>query len=112
MAFYCSNCTIFSLGLKTYLISGQKVKEPHCSCAQALLSGLESGDGTKVQAAPSVENTGDMTKTLRHSENLKVSPFKKKVKKKFFFNSIHLAKLLARFLGELMLACLFIFVYN
>ncbi|KYO32377.1 adenylate cyclase type 9 isoform A [Alligator mississippiensis] len=61
-------------GLKTYLISGQKVKEPHCSCAQALLSGLESGDGTKVQAAPSVENTGDMTKTLRHSENLKTCP--------------------------------------
>ncbi|XP_019395552.1 PREDICTED: adenylate cyclase type 9 [Crocodylus porosus] len=61
-------------GLKTYLISGQKVKEPHCSCAQALLSGLESGDGTKVQAAPSVESIGDITKTLRHSQKTKTCP--------------------------------------
>ncbi|XP_005244143.1 adenylate cyclase type 9 isoform X1 [Falco peregrinus] len=61
-------------GLKTYLISGQKVKEPHCSCSQALLSGLESGDGARIQGASSVENAGDLTKTLKHAEKPKPCP--------------------------------------
>uniref|UniRef100_A0A8C3RJ49 Adenylate cyclase type 9 n=1 Tax=Chelydra serpentina TaxID=8475 RepID=A0A8C3RJ49_CHESE len=38
-------------GLKTYLISGQKVKESHCSCSQALVPSLEAGDGTKIQGS-------------------------------------------------------------
>ncbi|NXA50683.1 ADCY9 cyclase, partial [Nothocercus julius] len=61
-------------GLKTYLISGQKVKDPHCSCSQALLPGLESGDATKIQGASSAENTGDLTKTLKHAEKPKPCP--------------------------------------
>ncbi|XP_009275759.1 PREDICTED: adenylate cyclase type 9 isoform X2 [Aptenodytes forsteri] len=58
-------------GLKTYLISGQKVKEPHCSCSQALLPGLESGDGARIQGASSAENASDLTKTLKHVEKPK-----------------------------------------
>ncbi|XP_054699610.1 adenylate cyclase type 9 isoform X2 [Grus americana] len=58
-------------GLKTYLISGQKVKEPHCSCSQALLPGLESGDGARIQGASSAENASDLTKTLKHAEKPK-----------------------------------------
>ncbi|XP_074866454.1 adenylate cyclase type 9 isoform X2 [Carettochelys insculpta] len=61
-------------GLKTYLISGQKVKESHCSCSQALAPGLEAGDGTKIQGASSAENIGDLTKTLKHSEKPKMCP--------------------------------------
>ncbi|NXL64285.1 ADCY9 cyclase, partial [Chordeiles acutipennis] len=61
-------------GLKTYLISGQKVKEPHCSCSQALLPGLESGDGARIQGASSAENTSDLTKTLKHAEKPKPCP--------------------------------------
>ncbi|NXD15008.1 ADCY9 cyclase, partial [Nothocercus nigrocapillus] len=61
-------------GLKTYLISGQKVKDPHCSCSQALLPGLESGDATKIQGASSAENTADLTKTLKHAEKPKPCP--------------------------------------
>ncbi|XP_025921064.1 adenylate cyclase type 9 isoform X4 [Apteryx rowi] len=61
-------------GLKTYLISGQKAKDPHCSCSQALLPGLESGDATKIQGAPSAENAGDLTKTLKHAEKPKPCP--------------------------------------
>ncbi|NXG37586.1 ADCY9 cyclase, partial [Dromaius novaehollandiae] len=61
-------------GLKTYLISGQKVKDPHCSCSQALLPGLESGDATKIQGASSAENPGDLTKTLKHAEKPKPCP--------------------------------------
>ncbi|KAM6299308.1 adenylate cyclase type 9 [Aegotheles albertisi] len=61
-------------GLKTYLISGQKVKEPHCSCSQALLPGLESVDGARVQGASSAENTSDLTKTLKHAEKPKPCP--------------------------------------
>lgn len=63
----------FSVGLKTYLISGQKVKEPHCSCSQTLLPGLEPGDGARIQGASSAENTTDLTKTLKHAEKPKVS---------------------------------------
>uniref|UniRef100_A0A8C3BJ30 Adenylate cyclase type 9 n=1 Tax=Cairina moschata TaxID=8855 RepID=A0A8C3BJ30_CAIMO len=58
-------------GLKTYLISGQKVKEPQCSCSQALLPGLESGDGARIQATSSSENASDLTKTLKHVEKPK-----------------------------------------
>ncbi|XP_061847795.1 adenylate cyclase type 9 isoform X2 [Colius striatus] len=58
-------------GLKTYLISGQKVKEPHCSCAQTLLPGLEAGDGARTQGTSSAENTGDLTKSLKHTEKPK-----------------------------------------
>ncbi|NXN65020.1 ADCY9 cyclase, partial [Himantopus himantopus] len=61
-------------GLKTYLISGQKVKEPHCSCSQALLPGLESGDGARTQGASSAENAGDLTKTLKQAEKPKPCP--------------------------------------
>ncbi|CAM5143740.1 unnamed protein product [Eretmochelys imbricata] len=61
-------------GLKTYLISGQKVKESHCSCSQALVPGLEAGDGTKIQGASSAENIGDVAKTLKHSEKPKTCP--------------------------------------
>lgn len=60
--------------MKTYLISGQKVKEPHCSCSQALLPSLEAGDGARMQAAPSAENAADSTKALKHMEKPKVSP--------------------------------------
>ncbi|KAM6320437.1 adenylate cyclase type 9 isoform 1-T1 [Podargus strigoides] len=61
-------------GLKTYLISGQKVKEPHCSCSQALLPGLEPGDGARIQGASSAENAGDTTKTLKRAEKTKPCP--------------------------------------
>ncbi|CAM4524588.1 adenylate cyclase type 9 isoform X1 [Lepidochelys kempii] len=61
-------------GLKTYLISGQKVKESHCSCSQTLVPGLEAGDGTKIQGASSAENIGDLAKTLKHSEKPKTCP--------------------------------------
>ncbi|XP_075575315.1 adenylate cyclase type 9 [Pelecanus crispus] len=61
-------------GLKTYLISGQKVKEPHCSCSQALLPGLEARDGARIQGASSAENASDLTKTLKHAEKPKPCP--------------------------------------
>uniref|UniRef100_A0A8B9GMG7 Adenylate cyclase type 9 n=1 Tax=Amazona collaria TaxID=241587 RepID=A0A8B9GMG7_9PSIT len=61
-------------GLKTYLISGQKVKELHCSCSQTLLPGLESGDGARIQGASSAENASDLTKTLKHAEKPKPCP--------------------------------------
>lgn len=75
LSFCSSDCSFFFIpvGLKTYLISGQKVKEPHCSCSQALLPGLESGDGSRIQGASSAENTSDLTKTLKHVEKPKVS---------------------------------------
>lgn len=49
------------------------MKEPHCSCSQALLPGLESGDGARIQGASSAENASDLTKTLKHVEKPKVS---------------------------------------
>ncbi|XP_054036452.1 adenylate cyclase type 9 isoform X1 [Dryobates pubescens] len=61
-------------GLKTYLISGQKVKEPHCSCSQALLPGLESGDGAKTQGASSAEKASESTKALKHPDKPKPCP--------------------------------------
>ncbi|NXW82374.1 ADCY9 cyclase, partial [Alopecoenas beccarii] len=61
-------------GLKTYLISGQKVKEPPCSCSQTLLPGLEPGDGARMQGASSAENTSDLAKPLKHAEKPKPCP--------------------------------------
>ncbi|KAM6249781.1 adenylate cyclase type 9 isoform 1-T1 [Porphyrio hochstetteri] len=61
-------------GLKTYLISGQKVKEPHCSCSQTLLPGLESGEGARIQGASSAESASDLAKTLKHAEKPKPCP--------------------------------------
>uniref|UniRef100_A0A674IVM5 Adenylate cyclase type 9 n=1 Tax=Terrapene triunguis TaxID=2587831 RepID=A0A674IVM5_9SAUR len=61
-------------GLKTYLISGQKVKESHCSCSQALVTDLEAGDGANIQGASSAENIGDLAKTHKHSEKPKTCP--------------------------------------
>ncbi|XP_054247162.1 adenylate cyclase type 9 [Indicator indicator] len=61
-------------GLKTYLISGQKVKEPHCSCSQALLPGLESGGGARTQGALSAEKASESTKALKHTDKPKPCP--------------------------------------
>ncbi|KAJ6651756.1 hypothetical protein lerEdw1_020646, partial [Lerista edwardsae] len=61
-------------GLKTYLISGLKVKEPHCSCSQTLLPGLEAGDRSKLQGASSAENVGDFAKGIRQAEKSKTCP--------------------------------------
>ncbi|XP_027606669.1 adenylate cyclase type 9 isoform X2 [Pipra filicauda] len=60
-------------GLKTYLISGQKVREPHCSCSQALLPGLESTEGARTQGASSAENSRDSTEPLKQVEKPKAS---------------------------------------
>lgn len=64
---------LFPVGLKTYLISGQKVKEPHCSCSQALLPGLESADGARTPGTSSAENSSDLTKATKQMEKPKVS---------------------------------------
>ncbi|NXD45870.1 ADCY9 cyclase, partial [Copsychus sechellarum] len=61
-------------GLKTYLISGQKVKEPQCSCSQALLPGLESADGARTPGTSSAENSSDLTKTSKQVEKPKPCP--------------------------------------
>nr|XP_008121444.1 PREDICTED: adenylate cyclase type 9 [Anolis carolinensis] len=61
-------------GLKTYLISGLKAKEPHCNCSQALLPGLEAGDRSKMPGASSVENVGDLAKGFRPPEKSKTCP--------------------------------------
>ncbi|XP_066186204.1 adenylate cyclase type 9 isoform X4 [Sylvia atricapilla] len=61
-------------GLKTYLISGQKVKEPHCSCSQSLLPGLESADGARTPGTSSAENSSDPTKTTKQVEKPKPCP--------------------------------------
>ncbi|XP_064528683.1 adenylate cyclase type 9 isoform X1 [Pseudopipra pipra] len=61
-------------GLKTYLISGQKVREPHCSCSQALLPGLESTEGARTQGASSAENPRDSTEPLKQVEKPKPCP--------------------------------------
>ncbi|XP_032929742.1 adenylate cyclase type 9 isoform X2 [Catharus ustulatus] len=58
-------------GLKTYLISGQKVKEPHCSCSQALLPGLESADGARTPGTSAAENSSDLTKATKQVEKPK-----------------------------------------
>ncbi|XP_032086865.1 adenylate cyclase type 9 [Thamnophis elegans] len=59
-------------GLKTYLISGLKKKETHCSCSETLLlPGLEAGDGSKLQGALS-ENMDDLAKTFKYLEKNKI----------------------------------------
>ncbi|XP_061455584.1 adenylate cyclase type 9 isoform X2 [Rhineura floridana] len=58
-------------GLKTYLIPGLKVKEPHCSCSQMLLAGLEAGDRSKLQGTSSAENVGNLAKGFRQLEKNK-----------------------------------------
>ncbi|XP_062999214.1 adenylate cyclase type 9 [Elgaria multicarinata webbii] len=58
-------------GLKTYLISGLKVKEAHCSCSQT----LEAGDRSKLQGASSAaENVGDSAKGFKQPEKNKTCP--------------------------------------
>ncbi|KAJ7398414.1 adenylate cyclase type 9 [Pitangus sulphuratus] len=66
--------TVVSGCLKTYLISGQRVREPHCSCSQALLPGLESTDGARTQGASSAENPRDSTEALKQVEKPKPCP--------------------------------------
>ncbi|XP_053220053.1 adenylate cyclase type 9 [Podarcis raffonei] len=61
-------------GLKTYLISGLKVKEPPCSCSQMLLPGLEAGDRSKLQGTSSAENVGNLAKGFRQLEKNKTCP--------------------------------------
>ncbi|XP_034297281.2 adenylate cyclase type 9 [Pantherophis guttatus] len=59
-------------GLKTYLISGLKKKETHCSCSETLLlPGLEAGDGSKSQGTSS-ENVDDLAKTFKYLEKNKI----------------------------------------
>ncbi|XP_071427756.1 adenylate cyclase type 9 isoform X2 [Pithys albifrons albifrons] len=58
-------------GLKTYLISGQKVKEPQCSCSQALLPGLEATDGARTAGASSAESARDTGKAPKQGEKPK-----------------------------------------
>uniref|UniRef100_A0A8D2JGS2 Adenylate cyclase type 9 n=2 Tax=Varanus komodoensis TaxID=61221 RepID=A0A8D2JGS2_VARKO len=61
-------------GLKTYLISGLKVKESQCSCSRTLLPGLEAGGRNKLQSTSSGENFGDSVKGVRPSEKNKMCP--------------------------------------
>ncbi|XP_009090233.3 adenylate cyclase type 9 isoform X1 [Serinus canaria] len=61
-------------GLKTYLISGQKVKEPQCSCSQALLPGLESADGARTPGTSAADSSSDLTKTSKQVEKPKPCP--------------------------------------
>uniref|UniRef100_A0A8C5WUS8 adenylate cyclase n=1 Tax=Laticauda laticaudata TaxID=8630 RepID=A0A8C5WUS8_LATLA len=59
-------------GLKTYLISGLKKKEIHCSCSEMLLlPALEAGDGSKSQGTSS-ENVDDLAKTFKYFEKNKI----------------------------------------
>ncbi|XP_062954822.1 adenylate cyclase type 9 isoform X1 [Cynocephalus volans] len=64
-------------GLKTYLISGQRAKESPCSCAEALLSGFEAIDGSRVSSGPRGQGTAsagsvsDLAQTVKTFDNLK-----------------------------------------
>nr|XP_005990723.1 PREDICTED: adenylate cyclase type 9 isoform X1 [Latimeria chalumnae] len=64
-------------GLKTYLISGRKVEESHCSCSRTILPVPEGGDtsslssGSKPQGGLTPENTGDFTQTNSQAEKAK-----------------------------------------
>lgn len=74
LSFCSSDCSSpFPAGLKTYLISGQKVKEPQCSCSQALLPGLEPTDGGRTAGTSSAENSSDPSKAPKQAEKPKVS---------------------------------------
>ncbi|XP_063171105.1 adenylate cyclase type 9 [Candoia aspera] len=59
-------------GLKTYLISGLKKKETHCSCSQLLLPGLEAGDRNKPQGASPLENVDHSAKAFKRLEKNKI----------------------------------------
>nr|XP_051692234.1 adenylate cyclase type 9 isoform X1 [Oryctolagus cuniculus]XP_051692235.1 adenylate cyclase type 9 isoform X1 [Oryctolagus cuniculus] len=67
-------------GLKTYLISGQRAKESQCSCAEALLSGFEVIDGSRVSSGPRGQGTAssgsvsDLAQTVKTFDNLKTCP--------------------------------------
>uniref|UniRef100_A0A8C5P4U5 Adenylate cyclase type 9 n=1 Tax=Jaculus jaculus TaxID=51337 RepID=A0A8C5P4U5_JACJA len=67
-------------GLKTYLISGQRAKESHCSCAEALLSGFEGIDGSQATSGPRGQGTAssgsvsDLAQTVKTFDNLKTCP--------------------------------------
>ncbi|OWK11340.1 hypothetical protein Celaphus_00006863, partial [Cervus elaphus hippelaphus] len=65
--------------LKTYLIAGQRAKESHCSCSEALLSGFEVLDGSRVSSGPRGQGTAspgsvsDLAQTVKTFDNLKES---------------------------------------
>lgn len=67
-------------GLKTYLIAGQRAKEPHCSCTEAWLSGLEAFDGSRASSGPRGQGTAspgsvsDLAQTVKAFDNLKTCP--------------------------------------
>ncbi|XP_077762531.1 adenylate cyclase type 9 isoform X1 [Canis aureus] len=67
-------------GLKTYLIAGQRAKESHCSCTEALLSGFEVIDGSRVSSGPRGQGTAspgsvsDLAQTVKTFDNLKTCP--------------------------------------
>ncbi|XP_027628966.1 adenylate cyclase type 9 isoform X3 [Tupaia chinensis] len=67
-------------GLKTYLISGQRAKESHCSCAEALLSGFEAIGSSRVSSGPRGQGTAssgsvsDLAQTVQTFDNLKTCP--------------------------------------
>ncbi|XP_060028453.1 adenylate cyclase type 9 isoform X2 [Erinaceus europaeus] len=67
-------------GLKTYLIAGQRAKESHCGCTEALLSGLEVFDGSRVSSGPRGQGTAspgsasDLAQTVKTFDNLKTCP--------------------------------------
>ncbi|XP_006744533.1 adenylate cyclase type 9 [Leptonychotes weddellii] len=66
--------------LKTYLIAGQRAKESHCSCSEALLSGFEVIDGSRVSSGPRGQGTAspgsvsDLAQTVKTFDNLKNCP--------------------------------------
>ncbi|XP_012860965.2 adenylate cyclase type 9 [Echinops telfairi] len=67
-------------GLKTYLISGQRAKESHCSCSEALLSGLQALGGSQGSSGPRLQGTAppgsasDLAQTGKTFDNLKTCP--------------------------------------
>uniref|UniRef100_A0A8C3VY40 Adenylate cyclase type 9 n=1 Tax=Catagonus wagneri TaxID=51154 RepID=A0A8C3VY40_9CETA len=67
-------------GLKTYLIAGQRAKESRCSCSEALLSGFEVLDGSRVSSGPRGQGTAspgsvsDLVQTVKTFDNLKTCP--------------------------------------
>ncbi|XP_059271447.1 adenylate cyclase type 9 isoform X1 [Mustela nigripes] len=67
-------------GLKTYLIAGQRAKESHCSCSEALLSGFEVIDGSRVSSGPRGQGTAspgsvsDLAQTVKTFDNVKTCP--------------------------------------
>lgn len=60
---------------------GQRAKESHCSCSEALLSGFEVIDGSQVSSGPRGQGTAspgsvsDLAQTVKTFDNLKVSFF-------------------------------------